>query len=421
MLNKILKKYFKHKETIDNFFWRVFQMIGRQGVTFLIFLLCAKLLNPYDFGIYNYMLAVIFFLIMFGDFGISTAASKYVVEYQEKDKDKLRGVLFNSGLIILLITILISFLVIIFGPYILKEKYYYCLYLLPLVFLTPITALYDGIYRGLKKFKESALIYIVVSGISLFFVYFLIKYFGILGALISQNIFYAFLLIGFVIGYRDFHFKINKEIIKEIGSYSLAVGFADLGIFLYVQFDTIVLGWFNYIKEISYLSLANKSFMFLVIPFTIFSQVIAPNITKKFVNKQYTEIKCELKKYFYFSMVTGIFFALLALVILKPITTAFLQQYNNHYFYLFFELLLIIFPIRVFGSILATSFIVSTGSARIMTYNNLFFGALNVVMDLIFIKLFGFVGVIFSTLILGYISVFVAYYYFNKRIGGFII
>ena len=81
-------KYLAHKETIHNFIWRSLQIFGKQGITFLIFILCAKLLTPYDFGLYNYALAIIFFFIIFGDFGISAATSKYVAEYNAINKDK---------------------------------------------------------------------------------------------------------------------------------------------------------------------------------------------------------------------------------------------------------------------------------------------------------------------------------------------
>jgi len=101
MKNLIKNKYFQHKETINDFIWRSLQVFGKQGITFLIFILCAKLLTPYDFGIYNYVLAIIFFLIIFGDFGISTATSKYVAEYNVTDKQKLKFILFNSLIIII--------------------------------------------------------------------------------------------------------------------------------------------------------------------------------------------------------------------------------------------------------------------------------------------------------------------------------
>src|SRR3989344_6964083 len=179
-------KYLAHKETIHNFIWRLLQVFGKQGITILIFILCAKLLAPYDFGIYNYVLAIIFFLIMFGDFGISTATSKYVAEYNVTNKEKLKSILFNSGIIILGLTIIITIITLIFGELYLQDKYIYVLYLLPLVFLAPMTSLYDGIYRGLKKFKQLAVISLIIGVLSIIFVYILIKQYGLIGALISQ-------------------------------------------------------------------------------------------------------------------------------------------------------------------------------------------------------------------------------------------
>src|SRR3989344_5375397 len=96
----IKNNYLEHKETIHNFIWRSLQIFGKQGITFFIFIICAKLLTSNEFGVYNYILAAIFFLIIFGDFGISAATSKYVAEYSVTDKDKLRYILFNSLIII---------------------------------------------------------------------------------------------------------------------------------------------------------------------------------------------------------------------------------------------------------------------------------------------------------------------------------
>jgi hypothetical protein len=40
---KMFKPYNKHKETIHNFSWRSLQIFGKQGITFLIFILFMTL------------------------------------------------------------------------------------------------------------------------------------------------------------------------------------------------------------------------------------------------------------------------------------------------------------------------------------------------------------------------------------------
>ncbi len=156
--------------------------------------------------------------------------------------------------------------------------------------------------------------------------------------------------------------------------------------------------------------------MILALPYGIFSQIISPDITKLFIEGKKFLILTKLKKYFLYSMATGIMLALATFFLAKPIVYSFFPQYNNQFFFMYFGLLLTIFPIRSFGSILATSFIVSTGRAKIMMINNFVFGLLNVGMDLIFIILFGPIGVVFSTLLLGHVSIFVAYYFYQKSI-----
>lgn len=163
----IKKLYFNHKQIIHNFIWRFLQIFAKQGVSFLIFILCAKLLVPYDFGLYNYILAVIFLIIMFGDLGVSTATSKYVAEYNATDKEKLRSVLSSAGLIVFALTTIATVIFLLVGPWFLKDTYVYALYLLPMIFFSTVTSLYDGIYRGLKKFKRLAIISLFVGVISI--------------------------------------------------------------------------------------------------------------------------------------------------------------------------------------------------------------------------------------------------------------
>ena len=271
-----------HRETILNVFWRGLQLAVKDGVSFIIFILAAKFLNPYEFGVYNYVLAVIFFLILFGDFGISVAASKYVAEYQATDPEKLKYVLFNSGLVILVLTILVTAATLLLGPGFLQEKYLYVLYILPIIFLAPMTSLYDGIYRGLRKFQQLALLSTGVSLISLGFIYYLIRKYGLIGALLSQNLFYLFLFLILAFCYRDFLFKLNREILKSVGFYALVIGIIHVSAFLYTRVDILVLGSFDLIVEIGYYEIVNKVLMLMQLPFLVYAQVQAPDIVASY-------------------------------------------------------------------------------------------------------------------------------------------
>ena len=392
----IISQYFKHKETIHSFIWRSLQIFGKQGITFLIFILCAKLLTPYDFGIYNYILTITFILAIFSDFGISTATSKYVAEYNVIDKEKLKSVLFNSGIIIIFLTTAISLAVLFFGKVYFGEEYNYVLYLLPLVFFIPISSLYDGIYRGLKKFKFIAIVSIIVGLISLSFIYILINQYGLIGALISQNLFYFLLVIALAFGYRDFNFKINKDIIKKIGKYSLVIGIGSIGWIIYSRIDILFLGHYGFIEEIGYYEILNKILMIFLTPFLIISQVISPNITQHFIKRNYEAIKIKFKKYLLLSFILSILIVFFIFFTNRYLISNFLNEYDVPEMYLILNLMLIIFFTQMLNGIIPLGFVNATGHAKLSTYFLVFFGIIHVILNYILLNWYGFIGIIYS-------------------------
>ena len=417
----IKRLYNNHKETVQNFIWRAIQIFGKQGITFLIFILSAKLLIPYEFGVYNYALAIIFFLIMFGDFGISTATAKYVAEYNVTNKEKLKSILFSSGIIILGLTIIITIITLVFGKLYLQDKYTYVLYLLPMIFFAPMTSLYDGIYRGLKKFKQLAIISLIIGILSLSFVYILIKQYGLIGALISQNLFYILLLIGLALGYREFNFKLNKETMKEVGSYSFAFGIATVGYYLFSRVAILILGHYDYINEIAVYELLNKIFMLVLIPFQILGMVVAPNFTHYYTRKEHQNIFHKFKKYFFIFLITAIIFAILSYILLPPIISIFFNKYYNSIFFVMLLPVILIYASQVYCATINSGIVVATGDAGLFSYPNLIAGFINMILSLILLKYFSFMGVIYSILILHFVMIIIlhsVYYLKLKRLAN---
>ena len=399
MIKTLSQIFKKHQETLCNFFWRSLQLAGKQGIVFIIFTICAKLLSPYEFGVYNYVLAILFFLIMFGDFGISTATSKYVAQYSATEKEKLSSVLFNSGMIIFVLTILVTFITLLAGPSYLKDKYIYVLYLLPLIFLSPMTSLYDGIYRGLKRFKQLAIISITIGLFSAGFVYLLIKNYGLIGALLSQNLFYLILLVGLALGYTDYNFRFNRTVIIEIGRYSFMVGISFVGYYLFSRVAVIILGKYNYLNEIAVYELLNRIFMLLLVPFTILGTVIAPNFTEYYATRRYELIISKFLKYFFIFLGISTIFALLSYFILPIVIATFFREYSNNIFSNMLIPVTLIYASQVYCVTINAGIIVATGHASLFTYPNLLAGALNIILSLILLNSFGYMGVIYSTLI----------------------
>ena len=415
----MIKTLFKdHRETILNVFWRGLQLAVKDGVTFVIFILAARLLSPYEFGVYNYVLAVIFFLILFGDFGISVAASKYVAEFQVTNPEELKYVLFNAGLVILVLTILISIVTLLFGPRFLSDKHLYVLYILPVVFFAPMTSLYDGIYRGLKRFKLLALLSTGTSLISLGFIYFLIYKYGLIGALISQNLFYLLLFLILALFYRDFVFKPNRKILKSVGFYALVIGIIHVSAFLYTRVDILVLGYYDLIVEIGYYEIVNKVLMIMQLPFLVYAQVKAPDMVASYCRDGSPFILRKLTSYVKHATAISALLSLLLVFTVPWILKHFLTAYYLPNVLVILYIFLFLFVFQNVSNLVGNTFIISTGHARINMINIIVFGLLSLILDILFVNYFGFMGIAYAKLIvmiLGSLSLIMLYRHALKK------
>lgn len=391
--------YNKHKGTAGDFFWRALQLMGKEGVTFFIFAVAAKFLSPIEFGTYNYIMAMVFFLIMFSDFGISAATSKFVAEFYVTDKDSLRSILFNTSIAITLLSLGVALIAFSFGAPYLGSDYNYLIYLLPLVFLSPMTSLYDGIYRGLRRFKRLALITITVGLSSVPVIVLLVKDMGLLGALIAQVLFYVILLSALAVSYREWGFKFNRSVLVKIGKYSFILGITTLGYFLFTRINVLILGHFNFIEQIGYYEIINKIFTILLIPFSILAQVIAPQITQLVAQDQKEDVITKYKEYIAISGIAGTVIALSTYIALPLVIKVFLNGYNVQEITQMLWVLLPILVTQSMSAIAATGFSTASGHAHMNMYFLLFFGLVNIVLTTSFILIFGFWGVIYSTLL----------------------
>jgi PST family polysaccharide transporter len=407
-----------HRETILNVFWRGLQLAVKDGISFVIFILAAKFLNPYDFGVYNYVLAVIFFLILFGDFGISVAASKYVTEYQTTNPEKLKYVLFNSGLVILALTILVTVGTLLLGPSFLKDKYLYVLYILPMIFFAPMTSLYDGIYRGLKKFRQLALLSTGVSILSLGFIYWLIRKYGLTGALLAQNLFYLALFLTLALGYRDFRFKLNRGILKSVSFYAFTIGITHVSAFIYYRVDILVLGYFNLIVEIGYYEIVLKVLMLIQLPFLVFAQVQAPNMVTSYCREGSVVILQKMRLYILHSAIISLLLVILVGLVMPFILKRFLPEYYlpNVLWILYISLFFFIF--QNVANLVGNTFIISTGHAKLNMINIIVFGILGLFLDILFVRYFGYMGIAYAKLIVmisGSLSLIIIYRHALKQ------
>lgn len=414
--DRILEKFKNNKELSRNFVWRIFQTGGKEGVSLIIFLVATYFLSKEQMGIYNYVFASLNLLVIFADFGISTATSKYVAEYNTVDKDKLKKVLFNTMTVVLGIASIVSVLVILFGDKWFGDYNKYVLYTLPIIFFSPMSSLYDGIYRGLKRFKKLAVSSLSTGGIVLVLAGILIPKLGLAGALISQDIMYILLFFILAVGYREIELKYDKKVISDIFKYSLAFGIATLGYYLFSKVNVVILGKYNFIEEIATYELLNKIFNVYLLPFTIFGQVLAPYTTELFALKKYKDVKRQYFKSSKYLLIVSVAFIPVAMIATKFLIVCFFPQYDNSLLTALLLPVVLTYAKNIYSAPINAGYIVATGDAGIMTVQNIVSGALNVVLSIFAIEKFGYMGLIWTSFAVQIISLVVLQLIYIKRL-----
>ena len=398
-MNKLRNIYSKNKKILADFFWRSLQIFGREGTSFFAFIIVSNLLIPEELSLYTYVSSIALLIIRFCDFGISGSTSKYTAELKETDEKKIESLIGGMVSLLGLIVVFACVFVIVLGDTLFPEAEGFLLYLLPLLILSPFFYLYEGVLRGLRKFKLVAIVSFGTGILTLLLSYFLIAKFDLVGAFISQNIQYL-LLVGILFFYvGKISFKFDKELIKNVLKYAFVIGLANVGLYLYTRADVILLGQGGFLEYVSYYEVSNKIFMIILLPSTILGTVVAPRITAKFAKNKFNGMIKDLKTKVVGMFLLGFFCSLIIYLFLPLIIKLVFSQYDFELVRQFIIILLILLPFRYVSSFLTTGYITSSGYARISAYPLLAWGVVNVLLGYFLIRRFGYIGVMYATLI----------------------
>jgi O-antigen/teichoic acid export membrane protein len=414
MMNVLYKR---HKETLENFSWRSLQMFSRYGVTAVIFFAAANLLSPEEFGLLNYLRTVFFLLMIFCDFGLSYAVSKFVTEYKINEPEKLNRIAFTIVAFSMSIAALFSVGVIIFGRAIFKDNYSYILYFLPYLFLMPLTDILDGIYRGLKEFKALAIIGSVTGLISIGISLLLVSRYQLSGTIWSLNIMYLLLFLPLCRFQKIFKLEFDKSVLVEVFKYALVLGVGSMAGFLYARVGILILKQFGFVVEIGYYGLLDSIFQLVFLPFGILGQVIAPNTTAYVTVKNIAEIKSKLKKYAAFCAITGLILCAVMYFGIPIVIKIFFPEYGTAGFFHIMNILILLVPFYTWGAVLSQGFVAPAGLAGISVITTLIGGVANLILCYIFISMFGFAGVFWATLGVHSVSIIIITVYFYAKVG----
>lgn len=395
--------------------WRFAQSASKQIYHIIAMIVGTYLIGLDSFGQYTFLSALIITCAMVSDFGISTSISKHFSEKKFSPKELNEIV----TLVLLLSLLLISglFLYFKFFSSIGFNNIVIFIVMLSIIFCV-ITSILDGVNRGMMNFDTNSKANVLSSSVSSFLVYPLTYMWGLNGLVISFFLLY-FLSALFLYKSMKWNYRFSLDFsqpTKDIIKYGLTIGISSLGFILYIKVDQIILGNFGFTKELGVYEIIDRMLLFVLVPFGMVAQVLAPRISRK-INESYADaIKLSRK----------ISCALLVTVIILYMPIVLIYYYGDSFAAEYFSeiieykdiifIVLLVFPIRAFGVFQTQALIIPFGKAKLLMYTTLSFGLLNVFLDMYFLKLFGFIGIFYATAIVIPLNILIQTAIFNARL-----
>lgn len=413
----LIEKYRNNKELSKSFVWRLIQILTKQGTSALMFFIATHFLSKEDMGIYGYISSILLMLVIFSDFGISVSASRYIALYYNTEKEKVKRVFYNSFLIVFVASVLVASVVFLLKDSLFPKHFEYILYALPLVFLYPLTSLLDGIYRGLKKFKKLALVSIPTSVVGVILSLTLVTSYGLKGAILVQVFFFLIYSLLLLLLHREYQFKFEKKIVRDIGKYSLYFGIASLGYYFFSKVNVLILGGYDLFKEIAVYELLNKVYVLFLIPFTVLGQVLAPNIVEIFSKKMYRDIRKIFRKMLLYMMVVNIFFVPLSILLARFGIGLLFPIYADSTLTSLLLPVALTYMVAVPVVVINAGIITSTGHANLMAIQNVISGILNVLLNIWVVGRYGYIGVVWVTFGIQIISTLILYIVYYSKLS----
>jgi O-antigen/teichoic acid export membrane protein len=378
---------------IKNTVWLGLAQVFSRLFKLVLVMVSARLLGPQGFGTFNYVLSIMSVFFLFSDWGINTLI---VRDYQQKSET---GKYLNTGMVFKTGLALVSLVIAALGIFVFENREFRAIGLVLAIYLffENVREFSATLFRARQKMEKEFLVICVelasttAIGIGLLLVYrhvLSLAYAYALGALISVAAGFFIVRQSFAIKW-DWDWAVIRYFIKQ-GTPLVLFGL--LG-FVFFSTDQIILGHFRGTAEVGYYSIASKLVYLAAVLPTIIVGALSPYLAGQVNNPK------QMKRIF--KVVTGgltllgVLVAGLGTLFSFLIPIFFGAQYLPAIplFNLLVWVLVFMFPTALLDTVLV-SYHKQWQDFAITA----FCAALNLVLALSLVKIYGAQGVIIATL-----------------------
>ena len=387
--------------------------VGGMVFQFLSIVLLTRFITKDDFGIYVLILAVINLFEIFGGFGLEVTLVQFISGVKgERRKKILVPVLIVRIAVLMVIGIIFyfggNFIVKYFDQKIIK-------YVLPITFLfilSSFRSLFYSLLQGLNYFKKFSYVNFFSSLLRpcLIYLYFILNKLN-LDSLIVIEIFLTAVPILHQIFYIPFRSLISwnfeTKTFKDIIKFSYPLYLNDILSFMLGRANIFVIGLYLNPVSVAHYDVATKAPMALKKVYKSFFIVYFPNLTKLFSIKDNSSAMQLINRALVVTSTLITFLVLISFLFSRELV---ILLFSERYLaaMLAFALLMLNFLIRTISDLMGYS-IVSYGRSTVPVKINILSSILSVGGAFVLIPLYGFMGAVYSSIIMNVVSLTLFY------------
>lgn len=374
----------------------------------------SRVLGAEPIGIYGYTISIVTYFILFGSLGVAMYGQRQIA-YQQQDKTA-RSKSFWEIVTIRTITLTISIILfyLIYG----RTGEYALYYKILIIQLVANIFDISWLFQGIEEFDKTVIRNLIVKMLSLVLIFVLIKtpedlwkYFAIyVGAELIGNI----TLWLYIPKYLE-KIKIKELQLKKHIKPALALFIPQIAIQIYTVLDKTMIGKItNDMAEVGYYEQAQKIVKAALTVISALQTVMNSRIANAYATNDQKEVKQCLEKSFHFVW----FLAIPMMFGLIAIAPNFVPWYYGEGFDRVTPILIATSPILIalgLNGVTGVQYLVQIGKQNIFTLSVTIGAIVNIIFNLILIRIWGGVGATIASVIAEVVILMIQLRYFKEQ------
>lgn len=386
---------------------------------FLTVMVLTRYVSKDALGIYVLVIVIVNMFNLLGGLGVELTMVKFIAS---KKNEESQDVLFPVLIIRTFGSLFFSIVFMLIGKYIMHlfddRIYQYFWYILAIFILANYRDLFYNLMQGLNLFKQYSIVNVVSSVFRIFIVVLLLQFgkLDIRMLLIIEILATSQPLIHqlFVIPFKKYlSVKPTSATYKRVVNFSIPLYLNNLVVFINGQMNIFIIGAYLNPASVANYDVATKVSVALKKIFSSFIIVYFPNLATLFSSgEKRTAVNLIDKSLGIFSILIALLFVFVFLFRNELTLILFSARYAE--ISIAFALLILNFFIRGLGDLMGYPF-VPAGYPSVPTWINALASVISIGLSLLFVPIYGYMGVVYALLVMNLTSTSLFYFYLVKH------